>query len=98
MDLLGVIGAVVQFIQTSDKLGLAWKDAPQDVKNYIHGLQSLKTSLSELNTNVLVNKDFADAFHGRHSALLSELDPLHYTSALRMVAGCKVEVEDLLRT
>jgi hypothetical protein len=36
MGLLSVIGVVVQFIQTGGKLGLAWKDAPKDVKNFIH--------------------------------------------------------------
>jgi hypothetical protein len=46
---------------------------------------------------VLLNKDFADAFHGRHSALLSELDPFHNTSTLEMVTSCKAELEDLLR-
>jgi hypothetical protein len=85
------------FLHIFSKLSLAWKDAPKDVKNFIHELQSLKTSLSELNTNVLLNKDFADAFHGRHWPLLSKLDPLQTTSTLELVTSCRTELEIVLR-
>ena len=96
LGLIGVVGVAVQLIQLSTKLGLDWKDAPAEVKSFILELQSLKTVLSETNTNVLLNQDFADAFHGRHSALLSELDPLHDTSTQALVSSCETELQTLL--
>ncbi len=96
LGLIGVVGVAVQLIQLSTQLGLDWKDAPAEARSFILELQSLKTVLSETNTNTLLNQDFADAFHGRHSALLSEFDPLHATSTLALVSACQQELESLL--
>ncbi|KAH6850533.1 hypothetical protein B0I37DRAFT_371838 [Chaetomium sp. MPI-CAGE-AT-0009] len=47
--------------------------------------------------NIIFNKDFVDAFHGRHSALLSQLGPLaHETDTAVMVSACQVELQSLL--
>ncbi len=96
LGLIGVVGVAAQLIQLSTQLGLDWKDAPAEARGFILELQSLKTVLSETNTNTLLNQDFADAFHGRHSALRSEFDPLHATSTLALVSACQKELESLL--
>jgi len=96
LGLIGVVGVAVQLIQLSSQLGLDWKDAPAEARTFILELQSLKTVLSETNTNVVLNQDFADAFHGRRSALLSELDPLHETSTQALVSACQGQLESLL--
>jgi hypothetical protein len=72
-SIIGVIGFASKVIQGSGRLGLDWKDAPAEAKSFLHELQSLKTVLSETNTNLILSQDFADAFHGRHSALLAEI-------------------------
>ena len=96
LGLIGVIGVAVQLIQLSTQLGLEWKDAPTEARTFILELQTLKTVLSETNTNAVLNQDFADAFHGRRSALLSELDPLHDTSTQALVSACQDELQTLV--
>src|SRR5262245_10059730 len=93
---VGVIGLAIQIIQVTVQFGLDWKDAPADARSFVAELQALKTVLSETNTNLILNGDFADAFHGRHSALLSQLGPLaHGTDTATMVSACQVELESL---
>ncbi len=82
LGLIGVIGVAAQLIQLTTQLGLDWKDAPSEARTFILELQTLKTILSETNTNILVDPRFADAFLGRRSALLSEFDPLRDTTSL----------------
>jgi hypothetical protein len=96
LGLIGVVGVAIQIIQLAAQLGLDWKHAPADASSFMLELQSLKTVLSETNMNVVLNPDFADAFQGRHSALLSQLDPLHDTDTKAMVSACKCELESLL--
>ncbi|KAL5585678.1 hypothetical protein FOVSG1_013370 [Fusarium oxysporum f. sp. vasinfectum] len=97
LSIIGVIGVAGQIIQMTIQFGLDWKDAPADVKSFMTELQVLKTTLSETNTNVVLNQDFADAFHGRHSALLSQLTGLaRATDTSLMIATCQTELEHLL--
>ncbi|AEO70713.1 uncharacterized protein THITE_2057855 [Thermothielavioides terrestris NRRL 8126] len=84
LGLIGVVGVAIQIIQLAAQLGLDWKHAPADASSFMLELQSLKTVLSETNMN------------GRHSALLSQLDPLHDTDTKAMVSACKCELESLL--
>lgn len=94
---LSVIGLTIQIIQATVQFGRDWKDAPADVRNFVAELQALKTVLSETNTNVILNQDFADAFHGRHSALLSQLGPLAQdTDTAVMVLACQDQLRSLL--
>ncbi|KAM0266603.1 hypothetical protein ACHAQH_010129, partial [Verticillium albo-atrum] len=71
--IFGIIGVAGQIIQTAVKFGLDWKDAPANAKCFVVKVQALKTVLSETNTNILLNDNFNDLFHGRHSTLLSQL-------------------------
>jgi len=82
---------VVQF-------GLDWKDAPKDVKNFMTELQSLKTTLSETNTNILLNPDFAEAFQDRPSTLLSQLgaNAPSASDTKVMLETCQKELETLV--
>jgi hypothetical protein len=96
LGIVGVIGVAAQLIQTSSKLYCNFKDAPADARNFILELQNLKTTLAETDKNVTSNPEFANAFQGRHSSLLSEFDPLHDTDTMAMVAACGRELESLL--
>src|SRR5690606_16170423 len=90
----GVISLAIQIIQITVHFGLDWKDAPADAKSFAAELQALKTVLSETYTNINFNKDFADAFHSRYSALLSQLGPLaHGTDTMSMVSACEAELK-----
>ncbi|KAF5697455.1 hypothetical protein FMUND_15405 [Fusarium mundagurra] len=96
-SIIGVIGVAGQIIQIGIQFGLDWKDAPTEVKSFMTELQALKTTLSETNTNTALNQDFLDAFHGRHSALLSQVTDLApSTDTSLMVGACQTELENLL--
>ncbi|KAK4163274.1 hypothetical protein QBC43DRAFT_301253 [Cladorrhinum sp. PSN259] len=95
--IIGIIGVATQITQIAIQFGMDWKDAPADAKSFTAELQSLKTVLSETNMNVILNNDFADAFHGRHSTILSQLGPTaHNTDAQMMVSACRHELDNLL--
>ena len=97
-SVIGVIGVAAQIIQLSVQFGLDWKEAPAEAKSFIHELQSLKNVLSETYTNIILNPDFAGAFAGRPSALLSQLGPLaHDTDTIAMVSACHSELQGLSR-
>jgi hypothetical protein len=97
--IVGVIGLAIQITQVVVQFGLDWKHAPADVKNFMAELGTLKTVLSETNTNILLNPDFADAFQDRHSLLLSQLgtDAPSVTDTKLMLTICHGELECLLR-
>ncbi|KAH7118675.1 hypothetical protein B0J13DRAFT_569531 [Dactylonectria estremocensis] len=95
--ILSVIAVAGQIIQIAVKFGLDWKDAPADARSFMVEIQALKTVLSETNTNILLSNDFEDAFHGRHSILLSQLrNPAQSTDTHAMVIACKKELESFL--
>ena len=95
--IIGVIGVAGQIIKIGVNFGLDWKDAPEDARSFQAELQALKTVLSETNTNIFLNQDFVDAFHGRHSTLLSQLGPAAQDTDTRaMVSACRVGLESLL--
>lgn len=97
--IVGVIGVAIQITQVVAQFGIDWKDAPTDVKTFIAELGTLKTVLSETNTNILLNIDFAEAFQSRPSLLLSQLGPnAPSTSDTKfMLETCKKELECLLK-
>ncbi|KAM0321343.1 hypothetical protein ACHAQA_010172 [Verticillium albo-atrum] len=98
LGIVGVIGVAAQIIQVAIKLGLDWKDAPADAKRFISEIESLKAVLSVTYTNILVNDDFKNAFHGQHSTLLTLLgDTAGPTDTALMVSACKQELDALLR-
>jgi hypothetical protein len=94
--IIGIIGVAAQIIQIGVQFGLDWRDAPDDAKSFIAELQALKTVLSETNTNVIINQDFADAFTGRHSTFLSQLGGAAQTDTQGMVSACREGLDSLL--
>ncbi|RYP50236.1 hypothetical protein DL769_010976 [Monosporascus sp. CRB-8-3] len=95
--IIGVIGVAGQIIQIGVQFGLDWKEAPDDARSLKVQLQALQTILYETNTNILLNKDFADAFRGRRSTLLSQLGPTaHGTDMRLMVSACHAGLQSLL--
>src|SRR6266498_4371467 len=97
--IVGVIGLAIQITQVVVQFGLDWKDAPHDVKAFMVELRTLRTTLSETNTNLLLNSDFTEAFQNRSSVLLSELGPNAppTTDAKMMLKICEKELKDLLQ-
>ncbi|KAL1835780.1 hypothetical protein VTJ49DRAFT_6085 [Mycothermus thermophilus] len=97
-----VFGAAPEFFSATkllelfSKLYSNWKDAPDDTRKFVLELQSLRVILSEVDRNANSNPEFARAFHGRHSALLSELDPLHNTDTAALIGACETELRVLL--
>lgn len=97
LAIIGVIGVAGQLTKALAGLGLDWKDAPSDVRDFILELQTLKSTLSESNTNIILNPDFTSAFEGRHSAVLSHLgNDAPSTDARLLVDACHVELKRLL--
>lgn len=97
--IVGVIELTIQASQVVVQFGMDWKHAPDDVKTFMAELGTLKTVLSETNTNILLNEDFEAAFQNRPSALLSQLGPSapSTTDTKQLVEVCKRELESLLK-
>ena len=95
---VGILGLAIQITQVVAEFGLDWRDAPADVEGFRRDLQSLKTVLSETNTNLLLNADFKEAFENRRSALLSESGPDAPSAAETKLSiqSCNEELEKLL--
>lgn len=96
--IFGVISLAVQITQIIIQLGLDWENAPHNAKTFLTEFQTLKTVLSETNTNLLLTTDFAEAFQSRPSLLISQLGPdAPSTSDTKvMLAACQKELESLL--
>src|SRR5437667_158507 len=97
--IIGVISLTIQITQVVVQFGLDWKSAPADIKSFMVELGTLKTVLSETNTNILLNPDFAEAFEDRHSLLLSQLGPdaPSATDTKLMLTTCQTKLNGLLR-
>lgn len=96
---VGVVSLIIQITQTIVQLGLDWKEAPDNVKASITELQALKTVLSETNTNLTVNPEFANAFGNQHSAVLSQMGAMGSSPSgiTALVEMCNNELNDLLK-
>ena len=98
--IVGVIGLTLQVAQTVVQLGLDWKDAPKDVKIFMAEVHSLRKALSDIHTNLILNKDFQDAFQDTNqSILVSELGPNAPadTATKKSMKICTDALEGLLR-
>ena len=95
---VGVIGLAIQISQVVVQFGLDWKDAPDKVKIFMAELRTLKTVLSETNTNILLNEDFAAVFQNRPSLLLSQLgqNAPSTTDTNLMLESCRKELDSML--
>jgi hypothetical protein len=60
--ILGLVAVIGQILNASTLFARDWKNAPDDAKTFIAELRTLKTALSETHTNIVVNKNFQDAF------------------------------------
>src|SRR5436190_23272961 len=99
VGVVGVIGLAIQIMQTVVQFGMNWKDAPDNVKTFMAELGTLKTVLSETNTNILLNSDFAEAFQNQPSLLLSQVGPNapSSTDTKLVLEICRRELESLLK-
>ena len=97
--IVGVIGLVIQITQVVVQFGIDWKDAPDNVKTFMTELGTLKTVLSETNTNILLNPDFVAAFQNQPSLLLSQLGPNAplTTDTNLMLEICRRELDSMLK-
>ncbi|KFY17886.1 hypothetical protein V492_00310, partial [Pseudogymnoascus sp. VKM F-4246] len=97
--IVGVIGLAIQITQVLVQFRMDWKDAPDNVKTFMAELGTLKTVLSETNTNILLNPDFAAAFQNRPSLLLSQLGPNapSTTDTKRMLELCRKGLDSMLK-
>jgi hypothetical protein len=97
--IVGVIGLAIQITQVMVQFGMDWKDVPDYVKSFMAELGTLKTVLSETNTNILLNLDFVEAFQDRSSLLLSQLGPNapSTTETKLMLETCQRELESVLK-
>jgi hypothetical protein len=97
--IVGVIGLAIQITQVVVQFGIDWKDAPENVKTFMAELGTLKTVLSETNTNIILNPDFAAAFQNRPSLLLSQLGPKAplTTDTNMMLEICRRELDSMLK-
>jgi len=96
--IVGVIGLVIQITQVVVQFGVDWRDAPDNVTAFMAELGTLKTVLSETNTNIILNPDFEAAFQNPPSILLSELGPNAppTTETKRMLEICRKDLSCLL--
>lgn len=95
--IVGVVGVIIQVTQLLVDFRLNWKDAPGNVTAFIAELQSLKTVLSETNTNVTLNPEFAKAHLNNQSTVLSQLGPAAPTTTdtKALLEICHRELEGL---
>jgi hypothetical protein len=96
--IVGVIGLAMQVAQVVVQFGMEWKDAPNNIEGFLAELKTLKTVLSETNTNILLNPDFENAFQNRPSLLLSQLGPSSpsITDTKLLLENCRKGLESLL--
>jgi hypothetical protein len=96
---IGVISLAMQIAEVVVPFGMDWKDAPGSVKAFMVELGTLKTILSEINTNLVLNPNFSDAFHNRPSLLVSQLGPnaLPTMDTKLMLENCHKDLESLLK-
>jgi hypothetical protein len=96
--IVGVIGLAIQITQVVVQFGMDWKDAPDNVKTFMAELGTLKTVLSETNTNLILNPDFKAAFQNRPSLLLSQLGPNapSTTDINLMLEICRQKLDSML--
>ncbi|KFZ13947.1 hypothetical protein V501_03464, partial [Pseudogymnoascus sp. VKM F-4519 (FW-2642)] len=97
--IVGVISLAIQITQVVVQFGMDWKYAPDNIKTFMAELGTLKTVLSETNTNIILNPDFEAAFQNRPSLLLSQLGPNapSTTDTKRMLEICQRELDSLLK-
>lgn len=97
---VGVLSLVIQISQVAIKFGLDWKDAPKQVKSFRLELQSLQIILTEVQTGLLSNPAFQEAWEGRNSALLSHLEADHLSQDVikESFQDCEMRLTEVVNT
>jgi hypothetical protein len=74
------------------------KDEPSNARSFMSQVDSLKTVLSETNTNIILKQDFEAATEGKPSVFLSQLDSKapEKTGTKRMLENCERELKKIL--
>ena len=96
--IVGVLGLAIQISQMVLKFGLDWKEAPKEVKAFRLELQSLQMTLTEIQTKLISNPSFEEAFDGNSSALLSHLkaDDLSQDSIKEAFQTCQTQLIEVI--
>jgi hypothetical protein len=99
-SILGVVGLTIQIGEILVNFSLNWAHAPDDVKQFIAEIQTLKTTLSTTYTNAITNPEFEKAMRGKESALLKHFkqkDESNKSGKLNLsVATCTSRLQKLL--
>ena len=98
--IVGILGLTIQVPQLILNFGLSWKDAPKDVKNFMLEVQGLQMTLSNMQTMLITNASFAEAFDCNDSALLSHMKAKDTTKDTIKEAfeECHIQLTELLRS
>ncbi|KAK3941050.1 hypothetical protein QBC46DRAFT_363710 [Diplogelasinospora grovesii] len=89
------IGAGVVVVQ----FGLDWKDAPANVRQFMAELHSLNAVLSQINSSIMLNPEYAAAFEGRSSLMLSQLGtPPSATDPKLTLETCRGALQERLKS
>ncbi|KAH6989799.1 hypothetical protein BKA56DRAFT_259996 [Ilyonectria sp. MPI-CAGE-AT-0026] len=93
---VGIIGLTIQIAQVVVQFGLDCNDAPDNVKKFMAELRGLNAVLSQINSSIVVNPEYAAAFEGRSSLLLSQLHASPSQVPKSLLQTCQEELEKLL--
>lgn len=98
--ILGVISLTIKISEVVFKSGLAWKDAPKDVRTFVVELQSLQTTLSDMQTKLISSSSFEEAFDTNGSALLSHLraNDTSKDTIKEAFENCQAQLTELLHS
>ncbi|KAJ5010115.1 Vegetative incompatibility protein HET-E-1 [Colletotrichum sp. SAR 10_99] len=96
--IIGIIGVAGQILATCTKLGLNWRDAPDDAKKFKNEIDGLHKTLWETYNHLIQNPDFISAFEGKHSAVLSNLAAPSNSDDSALLFTCKEELENVLKS
>ncbi|KAJ3951499.1 hypothetical protein N0V92_012088 [Colletotrichum tropicale] len=96
--IIGIIGVAGQILATCTKLGLNWRDAPDDAKKSKSEIDGLHKTLWETYNHLIQNPDFITAFEGKHSSVLSSLAAPSNSDDSALLFTCKEELEDVLKS
>jgi hypothetical protein len=99
-SIAGVLGVTLQIMQVVVQFGLDWKDAPKDVQIFKTELQGLQTTLSEIQGRLISDPEFAEAFEGHSSTLVSQLGPnaLSAMDTRLSIESCEIQLTAMLNS
>nr|XP_036582598.1 ankyrin repeat protein [Colletotrichum truncatum]KAF6791303.1 ankyrin repeat protein [Colletotrichum truncatum] len=95
--IIGIIGVVAHILTTCSKLGLSWRDAPEDAKKFKSEMDGLHKTLLETYNHLIQNPDFISAFEGKHSAVLSNLATPSSPGDANLLSACQEELDHVLK-